>query len=166
MVALEPYSEHNREYGYDQANSRRAETEKEVQEWLGEQMDLRSKGRYHAHRGTEVSQRNRTDIIVSSTAAKVEVVIEIKHGGKSWSGRALKAALEKQLTGKYLNPRERRHGILLITHHGEKGWQHPDTRKRLGFGGLIEYLRKVADSTTENQYGPVQVRVFGLDASG
>ena len=157
-------------HGKSDASSRavlqRAETEKEVQEWLLEQMNLRSKDRYHAHRETEVSQRNRTDIIVSSTAAKVEVVIEIKHGGKAWSGRALKAALEKQLTGKYLNPRERRQGILLITHHGKKGWQHPDTRKRLGFGGLIEYLQKIANSTEKNRYGPVQVRVFGLDASG
>nr|VFK08245.1 MAG: hypothetical protein BECKLPF1236A_GA0070988_100156 [Candidatus Kentron sp. LPFa]VFK24064.1 MAG: hypothetical protein BECKLPF1236C_GA0070990_100108 [Candidatus Kentron sp. LPFa] len=157
-------------FARDDASSRvllqRAENEGEVQEWLAEQMSLRVKGRYHAHRETEVSQRNRTDIIVSSTAAKVEVVIEIKHGGKDWSGADLKAALEKQLTGKYLNPRERRHGILLITHHGKKGWQHPDTRKRLGFGGLIEYLQKIADSTEKNRYGPVQVRVFGLDASG
>nr|VFK40143.1 MAG: hypothetical protein BECKSD772F_GA0070984_105417 [Candidatus Kentron sp. SD]VFK45482.1 MAG: hypothetical protein BECKSD772E_GA0070983_105417 [Candidatus Kentron sp. SD] len=156
--------------GKSDASSRallqRAETEKEVQKWLWEQMNLRSKDRYHAHRETEVSQRNRTDIIVSSTAAKVEVVIEIKHGGKDWSGADLKAALKEQLAGKYLNPRERRHGILLITHHGKKGWRHPDTGKRLGFGGLIEYLQKIANSTEKNRYGPVQVRVFGLDASG
>nr|VFK55062.1 MAG: hypothetical protein BECKTC1821F_GA0114240_100664 [Candidatus Kentron sp. TC] len=156
-------------HGKSDASSRavlqRAENEKEVQEWLAEQMGLRSKERYHVHREPEASRGNKPDIVISSTAAKVDVALEIKHGGKGWSINDLKKALQKQLAENYLKPEERRHGVLVITYHGEKKWRHPKTKKRIEFDQLIEYLRGIADSIEKNPYDPIQVRVFGLNAS-
>nr|VFJ73736.1 MAG: hypothetical protein BECKFW1821C_GA0114237_10549 [Candidatus Kentron sp. FW] len=48
----------------------------------------------------------------------------------------------------------------------ERKWQYPETNKHMEFGKLIEYLRGIADSMEKTPYGPVRVRVFGLDASG
>nr|VFJ58450.1 MAG: hypothetical protein BECKFW1821A_GA0114235_10829 [Candidatus Kentron sp. FW] len=144
----------------------RAENEEEVQKWLAEQMRFRSKERYHVHREPEVSRRNKPDIVISSTAANPEMAMEIKHGNKGWSANDLKETLEKQLAGNYLKPEERRQGVLVITHHGKRKWQYPETNKHMEFGKLIEYLRGIADSMEKTPYGPVRVRVFGLDASG
>ncbi len=145
----------------------KAESEAQVQEWLSEQVRLRSNGRYHVHRETEVSGGNKPDIVVSATAALAEAAIEVKHGGreKGWSVRRLESALTKQLAENYLKPASRRWGVLVVSHHGNRTWRDPDTRAVLQFRDVIDRLERLAAKTTQNSLGPVGLQVFGIDAS-
>lgn len=143
----------------------RAQDEDEVQNWLAEQLKLRAKGRYHVHREAQVAGGDKPDIIVASSSVKAEVAVEIKHGGMTWSLRDLERALARQLAARYLKPETRRHGVLVVTHHGRRTWRDPDTRAVLQFHDLIERLKEVAVSADENRLGPIEVRVFGIDVS-
>ena len=141
----------------------RAKNENEIQQWLTEQLNLRSKGRFHAHREAQVAGGDKPDIIASSTAAHVETAIEVKHGGKKWSVRDLENALTKQLAKRYLKPSTRRWGVLVISYHGNRTWRDPDTRATLRFSDLIQRLQTHAASVVGNDIGSVQVRVLEID---
>jgi hypothetical protein len=143
----------------------RANDEAEVQNWIVEQMNYRSHGRFHAHREPQVAGKNKPDVIVSSTAAPCEVGLEVKHGGMSWTVRQLEKALRNKLAKDYLKPSNRRHGLLVITHHGIRHWRDPETKKPMTFDALIHRLDKIAETLTENYSGPIEVKCFGIDAS-
>jgi hypothetical protein len=142
----------------------RASDEDEVQKWLAEQLALRAKRRYHVHREAEVAKDDKPDIIISSAAAQIEVAIEIKHGGKGWTGKQLEAALRKQLAIDYLKPVNRRHGILVVTHHRDRRWQNPKTKRRMTFRQLISWLDRIALNLKKNPDGPIEVRCVGINA--
>lgn len=146
----------------------RAEKEEEVQKWLAEQMEFRSEGRYHVHRETEVAGGDQPDIIVSSTAAKVEVAVEVKqvkYGGNDWSVRDLERSLTKKLTEDYLKPANRRWGVLVVSRHGERTFRDPETRAPLSFDAVIGRLQARAEEVKRNKFGYVEVRVCGIDTS-
>ena len=143
----------------------RAESEDEVQGWLAEQMDLRSLGRFHVYREAHVACGDKPDIVVASTAAQVEVAIEVKHSGMRWTIRDLERALTKQLAETYLKPATRRHGVLVLSHHGGRTWRDPDTQATLTFHNLINRLQMLAATLIRNKFGPVEVRTFGIDAA-
>ena len=138
--------------------------EESVQNWLAEQLSLRTNGRYHVHRETEVANKDKPDIIVSGATAQVEVAIEVKQAD-SLSPNELKGALTQQLAEDYLKPHIRRHGVLFMTDHGRRQWKHPLTRKKLSFDGLLAFLSGVSNVTTKNSTGKVQVSVCGIDAT-
>ena len=94
----------------------RAKDEDEVQNWIVEQINFRSRDRFTAFREAQVAKGDKPDIIVSSTAAPCEVAIEVKHGGKGWTSRQLDSALRSQLAVDYLKPAIRRHGVLTSKH--------------------------------------------------
>jgi hypothetical protein len=124
-----------------------ATDEDQVQLWLAEQLTLRAHGRFHVARESIVADKKEPDITLSSTTCACEVAIELKHGGKSWSGNELRDALRSQLSGHYLKPANRRQGFLVITHHeAGKRWQRPDTGERVLFPELIAWLKEDAES--------------------
>ncbi len=143
----------------------KAEDEDALQEWLAEQLKLRARDRFLAQREVKVARGNKPDITVVSTAAPCQVAIEVKHGGKGWTVRALEQALRWQLAEHYLKPEQRRHGVLVITHHGRRTWRHPATRRSMNFSDLIDYLTQIASDILRNTAGPVRVAVRGIDAS-
>ncbi len=146
---------------------KRAESEDELQHWIVEQMNFRSRGRFHAHREAQVAKGDKPDVIVSSTAADCQVALEVKHGGMGWTPRQLEDALRNQLAENYLKVSTRRHGIMLISHHGRRQWRDPETGKMLPFNSLVERLCSTARTLIENENGdPIEVRCFGLDTSG
>jgi hypothetical protein len=151
------------------ASSRRvlasAGDEQAVQHWLAEQFRLRSKDRFHVHREVEVADKKEPDILLSSTSAPVEVAVEIKHGGMRWSLHELEDALRRQLVGDYLRPANRRHGLLVITNHGERTWRDSDTKATLNFEQLLTRLRTMSARLQRNETGPVEVVVLGIDAA-
>jgi hypothetical protein len=153
----------------DDASSRlvlaSAADEEAVQQWLAEQFRFRSKQRFHVYREVEVADKKEPDILLSSTAAAVEVAVEVKHSGKGWTVRQLEDALRAQLVGAYLRPANRRHGILVITGHGERRWQDPNSEAMLDFDQLLGHLRRVAATLQRNDIDSVDVAVIGLDAS-
>jgi hypothetical protein len=143
----------------------RAKDEDEVQKWIVEQMNYRARGRFTAYREVEVAGGDKPDVIVSSTSAQCEVGIEVKHGGKGWSPRQLEKALCNQLAQGYLKASIRRHGVLVVTHHGQRGWRDPDSNEPMTFTDLIKWLQLTAETLLENDSGPIEVRCFGIDAS-
>ncbi|MES2196164.1 MAG: hypothetical protein V4517_17235 [Pseudomonadota bacterium] len=141
-----------------------AKDEKAVQQWLAGELKQRARGRYHASRESEVAEGNMPDVLVSAIAALVEVAVEAKHGGKGWSTKALEDSLRTQLAEDYLRPAARRHGVLVVTNHKRRGWQHPKTRKPMAFIGMIAYLNDVAATLRKNRTGEIAVSVIGIDA--
>jgi hypothetical protein len=168
-VVLGVLSDIQASFSRDDMSSRslleRAEDEGEVQAWLAEQMNLRSRGRFHAHCEVQVSDRDKPDIVISSTAARVELAVEVKHGGKRWTVRDLERALTNQLARKYLKPETRRHGVLVVSYHRQRTWREPETREILKFQNVIERLKTLAQGVVRNDFGHVEVRVFGIDTS-
>ncbi|WP_316173379.1 MULTISPECIES: hypothetical protein [unclassified Bradyrhizobium] len=142
----------------------RAQDEYEVQPWLADQMLLRAKGRFHIIREGEIALNDRPDIFVASTASTYQVAVEIKHGGKGWSGPDLENALRVQLAEDYLKPDLRRHGVLVVTHHRNRRWQRATGTKRIEFTELIRWLTSIAATIIENAAGHIAVKCVGLDA--
>ena len=143
----------------------RAKDEDEVQNWLVEQMNFRAKEQFRVFREAEVAQGDKPDLIVSSTTAACEVAIEVKHGGMEWTPRKFAQSLRKQLAEDYLKPEARRNGMLVITHHGKRTWRDPDTNAPIDFDTLIQWLRDIATTLTQNSSGAIEVHCFGIDAS-
>lgn len=143
----------------------RAKDEDEVQKWIVEQMNYRSRGRFTAFREAEVAGGDKPDVIVSSTSAQCEVGIEVKHGGKGWTPRQLESALSSQLAQDYLKPSTRRHGVLVVTHHGQRGWRNPQSNGPMTFAELIRRLQSTAETIFQNDSGPIEVKCIGIDAS-
>jgi hypothetical protein len=138
-----------------------AKDEGQMQLWLAEQLTLRAHGRYHVAREPIVADKKEPDITLSSTTCAYEVAIEVKHGGKSWSGNELRDAVRVQLSGQYLKPAKRRQGLLVITHHETgKRWQRPDTDERMSFLELVAWLKEDAKSLGDIGH---LVDVVGLD---
>ena len=143
-----------------------AENEAAVQEWLGDALNLRSDRRFHAHREAQVVHDNRPDIVLSATSSTDQLAIEVKHGDMGWSLAALKQALKLQLADQYLLPANRRHGILVISHHREsRFWKDKAKRRRMSFADLIADLQAEAKDIASNSTGPITVAVRGLDAT-
>lgn len=127
-------------------------------------MKQRAKGRYHASRESEVAEGNMPDILVAAIGSLVEIAVEAKHGGNGWSTKALEDALRAQLAEDYLRPAVRRHGILVVTNHKQRGWQHPKSRKAVTFPEMIAYLNDIAATLRKNKTGEITVSVIGIDA--
>lgn len=142
----------------------RAKNEDEVQNWLTDQIQLRSLGRYHAYREAQVALGDKPDIIVASAAAQYEVAIEVKHGGKGWSANDLEQALRIQLATDYLKPVTRRHGVLVITHHRARKWHDPLTRKPMSFEEVVSWLSSIAKTLVESDSGAIEVECVGINA--
>ncbi len=142
----------------------RAKDEEEVQHWLAEQMNARAKGRFHAVREAEVAIRDKPDLIIASTSAPCQVAVEIKHGGKDWSARDLESALRTQLAEDYLKPENRRHGVLVITHHRNRRWLRISDNKPISFADLIQWLSGIAPTITQNAAGQIVVKCVGINA--
>jgi hypothetical protein len=143
---------------------RAAPGEEAVQLWLAEQIRLRSRDRYTVHREPIVADKKEPDIVLTTATGTAQVAIEIKHGGKNWSGADLVAALRDQLVGRYLKIAERRHGILVVTNHDSKRrWRNPETGETLDFTGLLDMLRSEAESSFTDGAAATAI---GLDAAG
>lgn len=143
-----------------------AENEAAVQEWLGETLETAGQRRFQVHREAQVAQEKRPDLIVTATTAPVEVAIEIKHDEKGWSLKELRNALDKQLAEQYLQPANRRHGILAITNHRDaKFWRDTVQGARLGFEEVVIALQAEAARLRSNSSGSIEVAVRGIDAA-
>jgi hypothetical protein len=169
-VALDLIDAIGASFGEDDMSSRAvvgtAEDEAAVQEWLGDALNLRSDHRFHAHREAQIAHDDRPDLILSSGSSPDQLAIEVKHGDKGWSLAMLTEALTVQLAQKYLLPPNRRHGILVISHHREtRFWRDKARRSRMSFADLIAELQRKAELISSNGTGPISVAVRGLDST-
>jgi hypothetical protein len=137
-----------------------------VQNWLGNELNLRSGGRFHAHKEPQIVHNDRPDILISSSTSSAELAIEIKHGGKNWTFPDLALALSDQLATRYLRTPARRHGILVISNHREtRYWRVKEGGKAMRFPALITALRRQAETIFSNDTGQIKVGVYGIDAT-
>lgn len=139
-----------------------AQDEDQVQNWLTERLNERSRGRFHVHREPKVAKKNEPDIVVSSTSANVELAIEVKNGNKGWTINELEGTLSGQLARDYLRTKKRRHGILVVSLHTEKKWRKDG--EVWTFARVMDHVRATAAGVINNETGPVEVRAFALDA--
>ena len=143
-----------------------AQDEGAVQDWLGQTLNLRSRGRFHAHKESQIVHHDKPDILISSSSSPDEVAIEVKHGDKNWSLTDMRKALTDQLATRYLRPDNRRHGVLVISNHrGSRFWRDPNQKRRMSFADLIDFLNALAATITCNDTGPISVCVRGIDAA-
>ncbi|MES3100613.1 NACHT domain-containing protein [Sphingomonas faeni] len=143
-----------------------APDEAAVQNWLGNELNLRSGGRFHAHKEPQIVHNDRPDILISSSTSSAELAIEIKHGGKNWTFPDLAFALSDQLATRYLRTPVRRHGILVISNHREtRYWRDKASGVTMRFPAVIDALKRQAETISANDTGQIEVGVCGIDAS-
>lgn len=139
-----------------------AQDEDQVQNWLTERLNERSRDRFHVHREPKVAKKNEPDIVVASASANVELAIEVKNGNKGWTITELEGTLSGQLARDYLRTKNRRHGILVVSLHTDKKWRKDG--EVWTFARVMDHLRATAAGVINNETGPVEVRAFALDA--
>jgi hypothetical protein len=143
-----------------------AKGEFSVQNWLAEQLQLRTKGLAVVTREKQIVHDNRPDIAVTSVAAPVEVALELKHGEMNWTLPTLRGALREQLAEDYLRVPTRHHGLFVITNHrATRFWRDPETKTPMAFDEVIAVLKADAAEILQNSVQWVQVEVRGIDAS-
>lgn len=143
-----------------------AENEFAVQNWLAYEYNKLADGRYATAREKQVKGDKRPDIALAAAISGSEIAIEIKHGGKDWTLRDLRDALRGQLAGDYLLPRNRRHGLFVVTNHrSTRFWVNDDKSHRLKFSEVVEILKNDALTLKVNGAGTIQVEVRGIDAA-
>ena len=64
----------------------------------------------------------------------------------------------------YLKPATRRHGVLVITHHRDRKWLDPLTRKPLSFDAVIKWLSGIAETLVETNGAAIEARCVGINA--
>lgn len=145
---------------------RHATSEREVQQWLSEQLRLRAHGCFHVIREAEAAQRYKPDLIVSSAAAEVQLALEVKFCGTHWSINDFERSLKNQLADTYLRPESRRKGILVVTLHDSRRWKDLQSGKLIQFTQVIERLEHMAKSVKRNAQGDsVELAVLGIDVA-
>ena len=140
-----------------------ATSEHAVQSWLAHELRGLARGRFTVPIEAEAIGRDRLDIVVSANAAAVEVAVEMKHGGMGWSYADYRRSLKHQLGERYLKPPQRRHGLLVVSNHGDRRWSD-GAGGVMRFDELIGHLASEAATLTKNRYGPIHLAIRGLDA--
>ena len=148
----------------DRRTLRGIKDESEMQRTLARRIRDKANGVYLVAREEEVADGNRTDIRLSSTRDAAKAVIEVKIADPRWTLTNLEGALRTQLIGKYLRHAECKAGCLLLTcHDKDKYWIHPESRTRVKFPEIIQFLNQRAEALQVQRHHDVRVAVFGLD---
>lgn len=118
--------------------------EKILRRALTDQFTLLARNSYIATQETATADEKEVDIRLTSTSPTiVEASIELKLGQK-WSYEDFSDALRLQLVGQYLQPEQRRVGVLWISWDGKKRWKDPDTGAWMTIDDVIRRLREEA----------------------
>lgn len=139
-------------------------SERLLRRQIAQALETRARGGYTVNQEAVTGDEKETDIRLTSTAADVEGVIELKVGdSKSYSVRKLREALNDQLVGRYMRPGNRRSGALVITLAKTRRWEHPESKLYLSFEELIALLDGEAQALMARMGNGAFVRVYGLD---
>ncbi len=138
--------------------------ERRLRKWLKRQLDARAKGRYGVTQEEEIDPLRNPDLrLVRQGIAAVP--IEVKWADH-WTGPKLFERLENQLIGDYLRPHDAHCGFYVLGNKGTKqNWQHPEDRRRLAFGVLVDAVQARADAITSSRPDIHAVAVVGIDFS-
>ncbi len=124
-------------------------------------LEGQANGAYFVTREEEVADQKHTDIRLSCVGRDQRAVVEVKIADK-WTLQQLGHALQNQLEGQYLRHSKCKAGCLLLTYHGRKNyWIRPDSKKRLQFAEVVEYLKEKVRILANMP--DVRVTAVGLD---
>ena len=138
--------------------------EPEMQRTLAGRLRGRANGIYRVTREEQVVDGKETDIRLRSSNGEQKAAIEIKIADGRWSLTQLRDALRTQLVSRYLRDATCKAGCLLLTcHDTDKYWIHPETRKRIRFREMIDYLNGQSKIIEAEEHREVRIAVFGLD---
>jgi hypothetical protein len=132
--------------------------EREIQLWVASCLRARARGLYSVVRENVVDDDKEVDI--SAFAAGIgSIPIEIKPLG-DYSAASLSNVLQEQLLGRYMQPPERRYGVLLLVRRDKRVWQIKgrDSDLRL----LVEHLSSRAKSLERDTEKTMCVEVIDL----
>lgn len=119
LIANDDFS--YRELFGPRGNDKEKTKEREIQLWVASCLRQRARGLYSVVRENVVNDDKEVDI--SAFAAGVgHVPVEIKPLG-DYSATALVEIVERQLLGQYMQPPDRRCGILLLVRRDDRKWR-------------------------------------------
>lgn len=136
--------------------------ETDMQPLLARRIESAARGAYQVSREEEVADKKEPDVRLIGLSGAGKAAVEIKIGD-SWSVAELETALVDQLVGQYLRHEECSVGCLLITYGGRKGFEHPDTGKKMGFKEVIQHLRKRASQIQAADPRDIRIGIATLD---
>jgi hypothetical protein len=148
----------------DRRTLQNIEVEIEMQRTLARRLRDAAREAYVVVREDEVADSKKPDIRLAAIRGEHKAAIEVKIAD-NWSVVDLEDALRTQLVGQYLRHANCRAGCLLLTYSGKKGfWVHPQTRNRLTFRGLVDYLRQIANELEKGD--EIRLLVYPIDLTG
>lgn len=121
-----------------------------------------SNGLYIVSQESVTADEKETDIRLASTAADQEGVIELKRA-EGFSGRVLFETIFGQLVQKYLAPRNRRAGLLVISLATKGHFEHPESGERLTPEEFLAVLKVEAKRIEQHLGHEISIDVRLLD---
>lgn len=137
--------------------------EKEMRRTLAREFRSAARGAYTVDQEAVTADEKETDIRFRSTRGEQEAIIELKIGDKGRSATELKNTLMEQVVTKYMAADNCKSGCLLITLAKSHTWNHPDTREKLDFKQLVDFLNAEARNIEKEMGGVLRLVVCGLD---
>lgn len=149
-----------------QQTLRNLPSEKEVQKWVADRLQLKQGRSFLVDREPHVVDEKEPDVRIRAKSTDTCVSMEIKVA-ESWSLTELDNALKVQLCGQYLRSDQGRYGILLLVHQKvrPRGWEDKATGKYLSFPQIVDRLRALALALSGESYNSPQPEVAVLDVS-
>ena len=148
----------------DRRTVQRITKEREMQRTIAWRLNERANEAYTVTREEEVADGKCPDIRLSAIGVDHRVAIEVKIADNDWSLTDLKQALRGQLVGQYMRHSNCKGGCLLLTYHGRKHyWIHPDTKARLTFLEIVQFLKDIAQTIEQENSYDIRIAVFVLD---
>jgi hypothetical protein len=138
--------------------------EVEIQRWLAGELDRNRREAYTVAREAAVADEKEPDILLTTNNG-IGAAIEVKIAD-SWRFSQLQEALSRQLVGRYLRPRSRRVGCLVLTYHGHGRATWRNGRKTLDFGQCVDELRASARRMADTSSQRLWLDVVGIDLTG
>lgn len=117
---------------------------------------------YKVAQESVTADEKETDIRLCSVISNHEAVIELKLADGR-SARDLRDTIYNQLFKKYMAPKNRRSGCLLITIAKERRWEHPDNSNLIGLAELESLLHDEAKQVENKLGNSVSISVHILD---
>jgi hypothetical protein len=129
---------------------------------LARQLHNTASHAYTVDQEAATADEKETDIRLRSSASDQQATIELKLGDGR-SARDLRDTLRAQLVTKYMAAESCRSGCLIVTVAADRGWEHPDTGRRIDLEGLRQLLSAEAEAIMQELPGNLLVAAKILD---
>lgn len=136
--------------------------EKIMRRSIARELRHASNSLYTVYQEAVTADEKETDIRLRSLLGECEAVIELKIGDKR-TAKDLIGTVENQLVRKYMAPKGRKSGALLMTIARNRVWMHPSEKRRIGVDELIDLLRDEAERVQAKFGGAILIAIHFLD---